>query len=187
MPISASAPPSHIFFNIIFLLYSFRDLATCVKARCNPADCFPEDALGLHKWRSGWGCLFCWSVFNESDHAERVWPLAQQGPVITTSCFPFFPPLHYWTNNLWGEKCVYLPSSFFVVLFASAVLHFGNYWFSGWKITNRQPCKWGKTCKKTKKNKQPVKCVSWNNYQLLFTLWFRVHCSCCFVPPSTVW
>lgn len=100
----------------------FLEGLTRVKACCNPGACLPEDALGLHQWccRAGvrGGCLFCWSVFNESDHAERIWPLARRGPVITTSCFPFFHPVHYWTNNLWGEKRMYLPSSFSLVLFS---------------------------------------------------------------------
>lgn len=93
-------------------------------------------------WRGG---LFCWSVFNESDHAERIWPLARRGPVITTSCFPFFHPVHYWTNNLWGEKRMYLPSSFYLVLFPSARLHFAKYRFGGLKITNWQQCE--QSCK----------------------------------------
>lgn len=111
----------HIFQNIMFELNSLRDLHVLKLAVIQvPASLKMRLACTSGVAEQGWGggCLFCWSVFNESDHAERIWPLARRGPVITTSCFPFFHPVHYWTNNLWGEKRMYLPSSFSLVLFS---------------------------------------------------------------------
>lgn len=173
MPNSALLPPSlHVgscvltHFSKYHVWAEFLEGLTRVKACCNPGACLPEDALGLHQWccRAGveGGCLFCWSVFNESDHAERIWPLARRGPVITTSCFPFFHPVHYWTNNLRGEKRMYLLSSFSLVLFPSARLHFAKYRFGGLKITNWQQCEQGCKQARGKRKKKSVKKRLWS-------------------------
>lgn len=139
-----------------------------VKSWCNPGARFPQGGLPHTRPAPAVlpkGRLLCWSVFNESDHAQPIWPLAQQEPVITTSCFPPFSCSSLLNKQSVGRKaCVSAIFSLrcFISLCKAALCT--KYWSRGLKITNRQLCKRdNKQPEKKKCIKAPNKYVPWSN------------------------